>query len=75
MPITPFLRNEAFDPDLIDTMSAALTQACTTLGLVDRADPITEVVAHHIIKLAQRGIRTQTALYLATIEEFKANAQ
>ncbi len=75
MPITPFLRNQAFDPDLIDAMSAAFTQACTTLGLVDRADPITELVARYIIELAQRGIRTHTALYLATIEEFKSDPQ
>jgi len=42
---------------------------------LDRTDPITELVARHIIKLAQSGIRTENALYLATIEEFKPNPQ
>jgi len=49
--------------------------ATKALGLVDRTDPITELVARHIIKLAQSGIRTENALYLATIEEFKPNPQ
>ena len=42
MPIIPFLRGQAFDPELIEAMSTAFTKACDTLGLVDRADPVTE---------------------------------
>lgn len=75
MPITPFLRNEAFDPETIDAMSSALTKACDTLGLSDRTDQITELVARHVIKAAQRGVRNETALYLSVIQEFKADAQ
>jgi hypothetical protein len=71
MPITPFLRNQAFDADLIETMSAAFVQACATLGLSRRTDPSTGVVARQIIEGAQRGLRTMTALYLGTIQEFK----
>lgn len=75
MPITPFLRGQAFDPDTLKTMGEAFTQACERLGLKDRNDRLTEMVAHHIIQLAQRGVQTKTALYLLTIEEFKANPQ
>jgi hypothetical protein len=75
MPITPFLRNQAFDPELIEAMSAAFTKACTALGLSDRADPITELVARYIIECAQRGLRTETALYLSAIREFNAPPQ
>jgi hypothetical protein len=75
MPIRPFLANQAFDPELIETMSAVFVETCNALGLADRADPMNEVVAAHIIKLAQCGIRTKTALYLATIKEFKAKPQ
>lgn len=73
MPIRPFLAGQAFDPNTIKAMSAAFTDARETLGLADRDDPITRLVASHIIELAQRGIRTKTALYLATIQEFKSN--
>ena len=73
MPITPFLRGQAFEPELIEAMSTAFTKACETLGLIDRADPITELVARQIIEFAERGVRTQTALYFKTVEEFKAN--
>jgi hypothetical protein len=71
MPITPFLRDRAFDPETIAAMSAAFTEACAALGLADRTDPITELVARHIIELAQTGVRTSDALYLGTMQRFK----
>jgi hypothetical protein len=66
VPITPFLRGQAFEPELIEAMSAAFT---------DRAEPITELVARQIIEFAERGVRTQTALYFMAVAEFKANPQ
>ena len=75
MPIIPFLRGQAFDPELIEAMSTAFTKACDTLGLVDRADPVTDLVARQIIELAERGIHAQTELYFMTLKEFKANPQ
>jgi hypothetical protein len=73
MPIRPFLAGQPFDPDTIEAMSAAFTDACATLGLADRDDPITRVVSEHIIQLAQRGVRTKTALYSNTVEAFSPN--
>jgi hypothetical protein len=75
MPITPFLRGQAFDPELVAAMGEAFTDTCKALGLTDRDDPITELVAQHIIELAQRGIRTKTVLCVRTIQEFKINRQ
>jgi hypothetical protein len=75
MPITPFLRGHAFDPDTLKNMGDAFTQACAELGLNGREDRLTEMVARHIIDLAQRGVQTKTALYFLTIEEFKSNPQ
>ena len=74
MPITPFLRGEVFDSEVLDAMSLAFTQVCTTLGLVDR-DPITQHVAGRMVKLAHQGIRTKVGFYLRTLDEFKANPQ
>ena len=65
MPITALLQHQPFDPETIEAMSGAFTDACKALGLAqDRTDPITELVARHIIELARRGIRNKTALYL-----------
>lgn len=75
MPITPFLRHEAFQPEHIDEMSDAFTRACAALGLVDRADPITALVARHIIDVAQTGVHASEALYLSTMSEFKPPAR
>jgi hypothetical protein len=75
MPTPLYLNSQAFDPETIANMGEAFTKACQALGLKDRNDNMTELVAKNIIKLAQRGVRTKTALYLATIKEFKANPQ
>lgn len=76
MPITPFLAgNQAFDPDAIEEMSSAFVKACAHLGLSLKTDPLTELVARHIIEAAQRGIRTETALYFSALQEFRSNPQ
>jgi hypothetical protein len=75
MLITPFLRNEAFDPETIEDMSAAFTDACKTLGLIDRADPLTELVAQRVIQLAQRGVCTQAELYAMTVKDLNAHPE
>jgi len=72
VPITAYLRGQAFDPETLDVMSAALEQVCADLGIKDaRKNPAAEIIAESIIQYAQRGVRTQTELYLATMAEFK----
>jgi hypothetical protein len=75
MPIIPFLRNKAFDPELLKAMSRAFVQACTSLGVSSRADPTTELIARHIIDAAQCGVRTKTALYERAISKIKDKPQ
>ncbi len=74
MPITPFLPSQAFQPEQIEAMSEAFTRACKSLGLAVQSDPITALVARRVIELAQTGVHTPNALYLATMREFKPNA-
>ena len=52
-------------------MSAAFVNACKALGLSDRADKVTEIVALHVIELAQRGIRDPVKLTDATLDSLK----
>lgn len=75
MPITPFLRDQAFDPETIEAMSEAFAPAREILGLKDREDPLTALVARRIIELAQRGVRTKAGLCSEAVKKFTANPQ
>jgi|SRR4029077_9945176 hypothetical protein len=70
MPITPFLAGQAFDPETIENMSAALIEACDALHLRVVDDPATRFVADKIIEWAQRGIRDPNMLWKLTVNEF-----
>ena len=69
MPITPYLAHQAFEPEVIETMSAALVAGCDTLHL-KVGDPATRFVAEKVIELAQRGIRDPDVLRTMTLKEF-----
>jgi hypothetical protein len=71
MPIRPFLSNQAaFDPETIQVMSDAITSICAALGLVQRDDPASRLVAERVIESAQRGVRTKAELYAIVVSEF-----
>jgi hypothetical protein len=72
MPITPFLRGQAFDPEAVEVMGKAFVTTCEALGLVDRDDPLNNLVAEKIIELAQRGFRNPTSLTLEAIRHFRS---
>jgi hypothetical protein len=69
VPITPYLRGQAFDPATIEAMEKAFVTTCEALGLGDRTSHMNEIVARKIIELAQRGLRDPTALYFAAMRE------
>jgi len=69
MPITPYLAHQAFEPEIVETMSAAFVAACDALHLKVGDDPATRFVAEKVINLAQRGIRDPDALRTMTLKE------
>jgi hypothetical protein len=69
MPVRPFQSGQAFDPETIDKMSAALQSVCDTLKMVD--DAATRLVARKIIEPTQRGVRDAATLQTMTLKEFK----
>src|SRR5262249_43484649 len=69
MPITPYLAHQAFEPETIQTMSAAFVAACDALHLKVGDDPATRVVAEKVVNLAQRGIRDPDMLRTMTLKE------
>jgi hypothetical protein len=57
MPMTSFLGGQAFPAETLVSMGIAFDQACKTLGLADRSDSLTALVASKIIAAAQDGER------------------
>jgi hypothetical protein len=57
MPIYKMLEKQTYGPEGISILSAAFEEALRSLGLTDRSDPVTELVAKKIIELANRGER------------------
>jgi hypothetical protein len=57
MAIYRLLQNSAFGPEEIDRMTIAYEEALRVLGLTDRADPMTEILAKKIVEIAQTGER------------------
>jgi hypothetical protein len=55
MPFRRLAENSAFGPDEIAVLVAAFEEALQELGLTDREDPATLMVAERIIKAANKG--------------------
>ncbi len=71
MPIRPYLQGQAFDPDTVRVMGAAFEKACKQLGIIDRHDAVTKIVARTVIEMAQRGFRDEDSLTAAVMQEFR----
>jgi hypothetical protein len=55
MPIYRFLKEDNFDQDTVDRMTAAYEAALKLAGLDDRAHVVAEMVARKIIRLVHEG--------------------
>jgi urease gamma subunit len=68
MPIRPFLEGEFFDPELIELMSQALADACTTLGLNYQDDAAVRLLAVRIIEEVRAGVHDRELLKAAALK-------
>jgi hypothetical protein len=57
MTIHRLLQNSPLEPDDIHRLVTAYEQTLRTLGISDRSDPITLMVAKTVIEIGQTGIR------------------
>jgi hypothetical protein len=73
MPLTPYLAEGVFDPQAVSAMSAAYGAACASLGLVDRTDPLNEIVARKVIEIAGTGERDPQRLTDLVLLAFSAD--
>lgn len=69
MPIYRLLQNVPMEPEDIKCLATAYEQTLHTIGLVDRDDPIAEMVARKVIEVGQRGVRDPAQLSELTIKE------
>ena len=68
MTIERLLERRSLPPELTTRLKLAYVQTLRALQLVDRDDPITELVANKIVKLAQAGLTDPNELSRRAIE-------
>jgi hypothetical protein len=69
MAIYRLLQNSPMGPDEIKVLAEAYERTLRKLSLVDRNDPITEMVAKKIVEMGQRGVRDPKQLAELAIKE------
>jgi hypothetical protein len=57
MPIKRLLAGNQLEPEEVEILTAAFNRALRSLGLVDRNDPLTELIAREIIETGTTGVR------------------
>jgi hypothetical protein len=72
MAIYKMLSGGSFNPDAVEALTAAYERACTTLNLVDRTDPLTEIIARMIVERAKRGELDPVRLCEAVLDELRS---
>jgi hypothetical protein len=68
MPIKGMLRESAFNPEQISELVSAFESVLADLHLVDRTDPVTELIAKIIIDCAKTGEFDRVKLHDCAIE-------
>ncbi|MEH2501429.1 pyrimidine operon attenuation protein/uracil phosphoribosyltransferase [Bradyrhizobium sp. AZCC 1578] len=69
MPIYRLLQNMPMGPEEISRLTTAYEQALRAIGIVDRGDPLAELLARKIIEVAQTGIREPADISAQAIKE------
>jgi hypothetical protein len=72
MAIYPLLQNSTMGPEEIAVLAEAYELTLKKLDLVDRSDPITQIVAKKIIEMGQRGVRDPEQLSSLALKELRA---
>jgi hypothetical protein len=71
MPLCAFVHEAEFEPELLASMGIAFAAACEALGLADKSDKVTALVAGRIIALARCGEHDAERLKAAVLKTFR----
>ena len=69
MTIHKLLKNATFRPEEIERLVAAYEETLRALGLKDRSDPITQLVAEKIIAVGRLGIEDPAEISKLALKE------
>ena len=69
MPIYRLLQNSPLGPEEIKVLADAHERTLRKLNLVDRNEPIAELIARKVIELGQRGVSDAKQLVELAIKE------
>ena len=69
MAIYRLLQNAPMGPEEIAVLTEAYEATLQQLRLVDRSDPITQLIAKKIIEIGQRGVRDPEQISALAIKE------
>ncbi len=72
MPVTRLLDQSDFTPEQRHIIQLAFNNTIRKLDLVDRGDPICEIIARRVINAYKRGVTDAVALSEITIREIAA---
>ncbi len=76
MPTHEILRRQGvFSPDEVAMLGKVFEDVLRIKGLVDRKDPMTEMVAKKVVELAKTGIRDPERLKAITIQALTQQQQ
>jgi hypothetical protein len=68
MPIRRLLKDDKFKPEEIAALTRAFDLALSALYLVDRDDPICEIVARKVIEIGTNGIHDPREIAKVAVE-------
>ena len=71
MAIYRLLKNSTLGPEEISRITEAYEQALHTFCVRDRDDPLTEMIAKQIIKIAQAGVNDAAQLSALAVAELR----
>lgn len=71
MAIYRLMQNSTMKPNEISCITAAYEQTLHTLYVKDRDDPLTEMIAKTIIKVARTGIKDPAEISAQAIKELE----
>ena len=69
MNIHRLLEGTTFDPERVATLVAAYEETLKKLSLVERDDPMTQMIARKIIEVAERGVLDSKEISSIAIKE------
>jgi hypothetical protein len=76
MPIRRLLKDDGLaGPEDVERLNRAYSYALRSLHLVDRNDPITEIVAKKVIEVGAKGVRDPSEISEIAVKQLGPSAQ